>query len=66
MFSASDWQKFFEHKTYIAKVYKAGATWTYEYQGDGVTSEGYAPTAELAMAQIENYVKAGICIKKKK
>jgi hypothetical protein len=66
MFNASNWHKSFEHKTHMAKVYKAGATWTYEYQGAGVVNVGHAPTAEVAMQVIEAYIKAGIHIKKRK
>ena len=66
MFNESEWQKSFEHKTRMAKVYKEGDTWTYEYQGAGVVNVGHAPTAEVAMQAIEAYIKAGIHIAKRK
>jgi hypothetical protein len=65
MFNASNWQKSFEHKTHMAKVYKAGATWTYEYQGNGYVYVGHLPTAEEAMREIENTITAGIHIAKR-
>lgn len=66
MFNADDWQKQYHHRTRKAMVYKNSESWTYEYRGDGVDNVGYEPTAELAMQRIEEVIKAGIYVAKRK
>ena len=66
MFNADDWQKEYHHKTRQAKVYKKGDVWRYEYRSDGVVNTGDAYSPEIAMQRIEDHIKAGIYIAKRK
>ena len=69
MFNADNWEKAteFHHKGVCAKVYQnvGSDLWKYEYEAGGCTNVGTAATAEVAMQRIEDYMRAGIAIRKR-
>jgi hypothetical protein len=66
MFDADSWAKEYHHKDVCARVYKDETGWRFEYETDGMFTVGMASTSEVAMQRIEDYLKVGIAIRKRK